>query len=426
MNTDRALYEAILANPDDDLPRLVYADWLEENGQSDTAAFIRVQCELARTPQWEPLWVLCSRLDKSWLTGRGKSPPDHALPAGVRWASRHYRRGFPCRVRVEDLATAAANAEQLFGRTLVDGLEMDMRLHPDLAPLMARPEIAKVRLLEFHLGSLTADQLRPVLDSPHAGNVHELRFLYGAISGGGLRAVLTSPLAAGLRELRLGLNFFTEYGRPLLAAFDGVSLPHLERLDLTQDRLGGSDLRRILEPLRSPRLARLELTDCHLSNEGVSWLNEWAGRRQLTSLNLSNTELNLRAAVALASGDWPSLRVLTLANSRLGPKAAKAMVGAGWLGELRILDLNNATLSDNGVKTLVSTPAVGNLLALDLRRNAITDPGAKALLDSPHLANLIHLNVDENAISDEMRAALQQRFGPTVAKWKPTYVKKKR
>src|SRR5436190_8949015 len=39
---------AILAAPSDDVPRLVYADWLDERGESDRADLIRVQCELAR------------------------------------------------------------------------------------------------------------------------------------------------------------------------------------------------------------------------------------------------------------------------------------------------------------------------------------------------------------------------------------------
>ena len=39
---------AILEAPDDDAPRLVYADWLDEHGQPERAEFIRVQCELAR------------------------------------------------------------------------------------------------------------------------------------------------------------------------------------------------------------------------------------------------------------------------------------------------------------------------------------------------------------------------------------------
>jgi uncharacterized protein (TIGR02996 family) len=36
----------ILAHPEDDTPRLVFADWLADNGEEDLGDFIRVQCEL--------------------------------------------------------------------------------------------------------------------------------------------------------------------------------------------------------------------------------------------------------------------------------------------------------------------------------------------------------------------------------------------
>jgi len=43
-----AFIAAIIANPDEDTPRLVAADFLEENGETDRAAFIRIQCAIAR------------------------------------------------------------------------------------------------------------------------------------------------------------------------------------------------------------------------------------------------------------------------------------------------------------------------------------------------------------------------------------------
>lgn len=43
-----ALVQSVLAAPDDDVPRLVLADWLDEHGRADYAEFIRVQCELAK------------------------------------------------------------------------------------------------------------------------------------------------------------------------------------------------------------------------------------------------------------------------------------------------------------------------------------------------------------------------------------------
>lgn len=48
MSDGDALLAAVKATPDDDTPRLVYADWLDDCGEGDRAAFIRVQVELAR------------------------------------------------------------------------------------------------------------------------------------------------------------------------------------------------------------------------------------------------------------------------------------------------------------------------------------------------------------------------------------------
>ena len=48
MSDATALIAAIRAAPKDDAPRLIYADWLDENGRPGRAEFIRVQCALAR------------------------------------------------------------------------------------------------------------------------------------------------------------------------------------------------------------------------------------------------------------------------------------------------------------------------------------------------------------------------------------------
>src|SRR5205823_1552379 len=52
MSNREALLRAVVGHPEDDLPRLALADWLEEHGgpaECARAAFIRVQCELARS-----------------------------------------------------------------------------------------------------------------------------------------------------------------------------------------------------------------------------------------------------------------------------------------------------------------------------------------------------------------------------------------
>ena len=42
-----AFLDAIREAPDDDTPRLIFADWLDEHGDGDRAAFIRTQVRLA-------------------------------------------------------------------------------------------------------------------------------------------------------------------------------------------------------------------------------------------------------------------------------------------------------------------------------------------------------------------------------------------
>ncbi len=50
MTTADAFLADIVAHPDDDAPRLIYADYLDDQGQPERAEFIRVQCALARWP----------------------------------------------------------------------------------------------------------------------------------------------------------------------------------------------------------------------------------------------------------------------------------------------------------------------------------------------------------------------------------------
>jgi uncharacterized protein (TIGR02996 family) len=50
----QAILAAILAAPQDDAPRLAYADWLDENGQEDRAEFIRLQIKIKDVPEEPP------------------------------------------------------------------------------------------------------------------------------------------------------------------------------------------------------------------------------------------------------------------------------------------------------------------------------------------------------------------------------------
>ena len=65
-----ALLRAICEAPWEDTPRLVFADWLEENGQPERAEFIRLQIELKALPHDErfgtPQYDRASALEQKW------------------------------------------------------------------------------------------------------------------------------------------------------------------------------------------------------------------------------------------------------------------------------------------------------------------------------------------------------------------------
>src|SRR5882724_1925296 len=145
MPTADDFLQAILADPDADGPRLVYADWLEEDGDADRAEFIRVQCALAAMPEGErkyhPLRQTETRLLKLhhdiWLQPiRDLLAPFAAPPSGWRgWLQRsapqpvreaEFRRGF---VEVLDLDPVAFlhRAEQLVRMTPLRTLGLDIR-----------------------------------------------------------------------------------------------------------------------------------------------------------------------------------------------------------------------------------------------------------------------------------------------------------
>src|SRR5262249_43587876 len=99
--TGRALLQGVLGAPGADAPRLVYADWLEEHGESERAALIRTQVELARLDEDDPRRDDLERRERGLLAeyrDRWLEP----LPA---WARKQavFRRGF-----VEEVTARAA------------------------------------------------------------------------------------------------------------------------------------------------------------------------------------------------------------------------------------------------------------------------------------------------------------------------------
>jgi len=91
-----ALLDAIFDNPDDDTPRLVYADWLQEHDQEAYAHFIRLHCRMARVPHEEKR-VLVEELHPVWLAFRDTM--SHTLLKRFGGIGS-FERGMPSTVRL--------------------------------------------------------------------------------------------------------------------------------------------------------------------------------------------------------------------------------------------------------------------------------------------------------------------------------------
>ena len=111
MTDHAALVRAVCEHPDDDTPRLVFADLLEEEGDHARAHFVRTQVALARVPEWDPLWAKCRQFEpevfRGWAMTRALPQP---LPTGFDWRAHKFRRGFAWLARALSAEDVAARA----------------------------------------------------------------------------------------------------------------------------------------------------------------------------------------------------------------------------------------------------------------------------------------------------------------------------
>src|SRR5262245_51136240 len=143
MNQADAFLHAILADPEDHAPRLAYADWLDERGDS-RGGFIRVQCALAGLADDDDAgWPLLAR-EARLIAGHGKHWAGPLRRLVKRW---RFRRGF-----VEAVTLRAADflwhAEALFRIAPVREVRL---LHAAdlLAELASCPGLARLTGLDL-------------------------------------------------------------------------------------------------------------------------------------------------------------------------------------------------------------------------------------------------------------------------------------
>jgi uncharacterized protein (TIGR02996 family) len=383
---DTALLAAILDSPDDDLPRLAYADWLEEQGELDRAGFIRMQIDLARWPAWDPryqrVWAL--EPDRTWPWGRDRLPGLPKLPGGLRWATQPYGRGFPEKV-VGPVGDLLGNADEVFALAPVRSYHFLDASPTTITRLARSPILARLGSLSISSGLLGAGALRELGESPHAVNLETLTLAGPAATGEGLEALVATPLFARLREL--DLNRFDNAAAWLASGAARLKGPCLlGKLDLSITLSRSNDLIGLVESNLVVNLTELRLRHCNIEAEG------W--RRLTRSSSLSG------------------LQVLDANASHPGPGAVSVLLEAPWLANLRRLDLGNA-VDDGQMQLLAQAKALGQLTVLELPYSRIGDRGARALRNSPHLTNLVHVDLSQNNLGEA--AVLRLVEAPVLA-----------
>jgi uncharacterized protein (TIGR02996 family) len=314
MTHDQAFLESIRAEPDADALRLIYADWLEENGDGPArarGAFIRLQCERAalgrnrerRRDLWRQEQRLLREHWEAWLAPLRRAVAD---AEGEHWifqdfhndAVDHFRRGF-----VEALTLAArgflGRAGALFQATPLRELSVT-RGGGCAAELAASPHLAELSRLSFV--DFYCQPLEP-LD---------------------VWALARSPHLPRLRVLTLQRNNLGDDGAAALAA--APWLAQLTWLDLTDCGLSGAGVRALIQSPHRPRLERLLLGGNSPGDDAVAALAESPLLASLHTLYLGRCQLGDRAALALAaSPHLTRMADLDLERNRFSAEACRAL-----------------------------------------------------------------------------------------------------
>jgi uncharacterized protein (TIGR02996 family) len=423
-NEEQAMsVEALLAGirecPEDDIRRLVLADWLEDHDQPERAEFVRLQVRRARAEapfgecfsQIGPLvtereGALLAANRHEWLGELPGLVTERAIP--IENGSVHYEfsRGL-LRLRMEAaafLGRLPAGLERCFTDGWVEWLELE-QVEEHLADVLASPLLAWITDLSLS----TAENLpvergwevvRLLTESPALAGLRALNLYISSLRDSGARALAACPHLAGLTSLELFLQGVSADG---LAALAGS--PHLA--SLTRLYLMGGSLRlgecRVLADNLRAGLLHLGLLENLADDRGAEALASCPQLRQLRSLDLRGAQLSARGAEALAaSPHLGELLYLSLGEVSYrdwqgvnpeGNEALRALTTGPGLPRLEHLDLSGCGVTSGGLWRWALAGSAGSavLRGLDLGRNAIGESGAGALAESPRLTGLTHL-----------------------------------
>jgi uncharacterized protein (TIGR02996 family) len=453
---------AIAAAPDDDLPRLVFADWLDENGDPDRAEFIRLQIATYREseqfpphldeakfdrirelfeangeawlrPVYDPLQVALPRIgrpepagDATTLLGRlarGVTRVFAPLIAGVQQINPFVDRAhyYSRMVFVSHAGVAPPVQNTDISRGFVHTLVLNPARLPASASLADAMTAEPITALTLNLNSDVRIWER--VRGPHLRRLHMLglTFLPSDGAAGNFRpiadGVLRSEHLAGLNELALLASF--NYVGGELRPPDALGVIETLRHASFRTRLRALRLNQIpgtAQFLADPG-ADLDLRELTLDPpEGEALVSEsllrGPFRERLAKLSL--TSLTSGGAELAAGPPWPCLEALRLTSNGLGNAGAVAMADSTAFPAVRALWLTENEIGDDGARALTRSPWVRKLRQLNLDSNPIGDAGAEALAEAlDH--GLEQLSLANTRVTEATRERLVQRYGPRIS-----------
>jgi uncharacterized protein (TIGR02996 family) len=431
-----ALIAAIISHPDEDTPRLMFADWLDEHGDSPRAEFIRIQVELARMraaeadlPEsfgtgnsggagpwyvcWRPHYTeeriallkreaeLLNAHSEEWRKGL----PKYADNAHTRRAVQ-FRRGFVGHV-VTALGTLMTAPAALWKHHAVESLFLMNLAGSNRRKIPACKHLAAVRELHFVEGEYDGEMFAPFADCPY---LSELRTLN--LSAGGLPTTTAKVLAQSPHLRPVALKFTChELGEEgFVALVNGPFASRLRRFEPYRTGPWGAEII-ASAPLSELRL--LELRSGSFGDSGVATLTQSKHLTQLVTLDIGFNRLTDAALETLAA--WPglaSVRALNVGdNDLITDRGIAALLKSPYLKPIH-LGLRRSWAGDAGAKELAAWPGLAGIVDLDLSYAKVRDAGLAALADSPHWRDLRYLKLTGNGqFERETVRRLRERIG---------------
>jgi len=375
---ERALLAKIAEAPDDDAPRLVFADHLADAGDP-RGELTHVQCALAKGPGSRAL----------------RARERELLPeAEARW---HAALGLPRGARV--------------------ALRRGMVEHVTLPPTGWEKTVAKLgavplRGVTFH-GGETEDAVR-LFGDERLARFSELGFLEVPFGRHGLAACAASPHLAGLRSLRLGKNGIGAAGATTL--FASKVVPALDHLAIEDNGLHSDGMEALA---RGPWLKTVRRLELHRVNVNTGWqpLERAKAFGQIRELHLTSTGVfqpgNFICSSIAASKVLRDLSALTVARHSLETGGLKHLAKVTH-SQPHTIDLSHNIVGPQAIEAFVTAKVAARVRVLDLSFNKLGDRGAKALLVKGALPAIEELRLSENGISPALVEQLHARYGDAL------------